>query len=82
LTGAIGRFYPGVGMMASRLRIPVVPIRLSGVDLVWHRGSKWPHFSRAFGADPVEVRFGAPIYSGAKSYSEITEQVEDSVRRL
>ena len=81
-TGAIGRFYPGVGMMASRLRIPVVPIRLSGVDRVWHRGSKWPRFSHAFGADAVEVRFGAPIHPGTKTYSEITEQVEEAVRRL
>lgn len=40
LTGAIGRFYPGVGMMASSLRIPVVPVRVSGVDRVWHRNDK------------------------------------------
>jgi len=31
LTGAIGHFYPGVGMIASRLRVPVVPIRLTGL---------------------------------------------------
>jgi len=81
-TGAIGRFYPGVGMMASRLRIPVVPIRLSGVDRVWPRGSKWPRFSHVLGTDAVEVRFGAPIHPGAKTYSEIAEQVEEAVRCL
>jgi long-chain acyl-CoA synthetase len=81
-TGTIGRFLPGVGMIASRLRVPVVPVRLLGVDRVWQRGSKWPRFSHAFGTGAVEVRFGAPISPGAKSYSAIAEQVEDSVRRL
>ena len=82
LTGAIGRFFSGSGHDGFRLRIPVVPIRLSGVDLVWHRNSKWPRFSHAFRRDAVEVRFGAPIYPDAKSYLEITQQVEDSVRGL
>jgi long-chain acyl-CoA synthetase len=82
LTGAIGRFYPGVGMMASRLRIPVVPIRLSGVDRVWHRSSKWPRIIPPQKTGAVEVKFGAPIHPGTKSYTEITEQVEEAVRRL
>ena len=81
MTGAIGHFYPGVGMMASRLRIPVVPVRLSGVDRVWPRGSGWPHIiRRETGA--VKVRFGAPIHPNAKTYSEIAEQAEEAVRRL
>lgn len=81
-TGAIGRFYPGVGMIASRLRIPVVPVRLCGVDRVWHRGAKWPRFSHLFHANAVVVRFGSPINPGSKSYSEITQQVEEAVRGL
>jgi len=81
-TGAIGRFYPGVGMMASRLRIPVVPIRLSGVDQVWHRTSKAPRFSRAFRANAVKVRFGRPIHPGLRPYSTIAGEVEEAVRRL
>lgn len=43
---------------------------------------RYARFSHAFGTDTLEVRFGGPIYRGAKSDSEITEQVEDSVRRL
>jgi long-chain acyl-CoA synthetase len=82
LTGEIGRFYPGVGMMASRLRIPVVPIRLSGVDRVWHRNSKWPRLSFGRKTGAVDVRFGAPIHPEAESYSAIAGQVEEAVRRL
>ena len=36
-TGKIARFMPGVGMMASRLEVPVVPVRLVGLDKVLHR---------------------------------------------
>lgn len=82
LTGAIGRFYPGVGMMASRLRIPVVPVRVSGVDRVWHRNDKWPRLFRARDSNGVEVRFGVPIYPAGRPYSEIAEQVEQAVRGL
>ncbi len=76
LTGEIGRFLPGVGMIASRLRLPVVPIRLRGVDRVLPRSAKWPH------PGPVEVRVGAPIYLQGESYSTLTKQVEEAVRAL
>jgi len=33
-TGEIGRFLPGVGMIASRLHLPIVPIRLRGVERI------------------------------------------------
>ena len=42
ITGAIGHFLPGVGLIASRLQVPVVPIRLEGLDKVWHRTAKFP----------------------------------------
>src|SRR5690349_18546213 len=35
--GEIETFQPGVGMVASRLRVPVVPVRLRGVDRVLPR---------------------------------------------
>src|SRR6185437_10363324 len=35
--GDIARFQPGVGMLASRLGIPIVPVRLTGLDRVLHK---------------------------------------------
>jgi 1-acyl-sn-glycerol-3-phosphate acyltransferase len=39
-TGAIDTFRPGIGMIASRLRAPVVPVRIDGLQHVlrvgWH----------------------------------------------
>src|SRR4029450_10649661 len=34
--GEINRFLPGVGMIASRLDVPIVPVRLDGRDLFLH----------------------------------------------
>ena len=82
LTGAIGRFLPGVGMMAARLGLPVVPIRLTGVDRVWHRNSKWPRSPFAGGKGAVTVRFGPSIHPRGESYSAIAGCVEEAVRRL
>ncbi|MGE3178882.1 MAG: AMP-binding protein, partial [Vicinamibacterales bacterium] len=35
-TGEIDRFRAGIGMIASRLNVPVVPVRLDGLDKVLH----------------------------------------------
>lgn len=48
MTGEIGTFYPDLAMIASRMRLPVVPIRLIGLDRVLHR--------TRLGSDPVQWR--------------------------
>lgn len=75
-TGAIEPFYPGVAMIALQMGLPVVPVRLVGVDRVWHRDAKLPHRGR------VEVRFGAPLILKGKDYKTIARQVEEAVRNL
>ena len=40
--GEIGRFQPGIGMIASRLDVPVVPVRLDGLDHVLHHTREFP----------------------------------------
>jgi long-chain acyl-CoA synthetase len=51
-TGEIDRFRPGISMIASRLDVPVVPVRLEGVDRELHR--TWLH--GATGACTGDVR--------------------------
>jgi long-chain acyl-CoA synthetase len=60
-TGEIERFRAGVGMIASRLDVPVVPVRIEGLDKVLHRS--W-HMARP---GHVRVAFGAPLHFGAGS---------------
>lgn len=75
LTGEIGRFFSGVGMIASHLHLPVVPVQLRGVGRVLPPGATRPH------RGPVEVAIGAPLSLQSQSYAALARQVEDAVRR-
>lgn len=75
-TGAIDRFRPGVGMIASKLDVPVVPVRVEGLDKILHHSWKWPKAGQA------RVAFGAPIHLSGDDYEALAKQVEDAVRKL
>jgi len=72
--GEINRFQPGVGMIASRLDVPVVPVRLDGLDRVLHQSWKFPQ------RGPATVTFGPPMSLKGNDYAEIARQVENAVR--
>ena len=74
--GEIDRFRPGVGMIGARLGLPVVPVRLEGLDKVLGKGQTWPV------RGPVRVAFGAPIQLTGNDYPALARQVEEAVRRL
>ncbi len=74
--GEIAPFRPGVAMMASRLEVPVIPVRLVGVDRVLHRSWKMARPGR------VKVIFGAPMKLSGHDYAELAAQIEQAVRKL
>jgi long-chain acyl-CoA synthetase len=75
-TGEIEPFRAGIGMIASRLSVPVVPVRIEGLDRVLH------HTWRMAVPGRVRVAFGAPLYLGGEDYESLARQVEDAVRGL
>ena len=74
--GEISPFRPGVGMMAARLGVPVVPVRLEGVDRVLHQ--KW----KMAKPGPVHVTFGPPMQLSGDDYQAVATRVEEAVRKL
>jgi long-chain acyl-CoA synthetase len=72
--GEINRFLPGVGMIASRLDVPVVPVRLDGLDHVLHQTWKFPK------RGPVRVTFLPPMSLKGNDYAAIARDVENAVR--
>jgi long-chain acyl-CoA synthetase len=74
--GRIDRFLPGVGMMASRLGVPVVPVRIDGLDKVLHLKWKFPQ------PGPVRVAFGAPLRLSGEDYAALAHEIEHRVRDL
>ena len=75
-TGEIGRFMPGIGMIASRLGVPVVPVRIVGVDQVLHQSWRMARPGR------VRVVFGKPMHLSGDHYEELANRVETAVRNL
>jgi len=76
VTGAIRPFQGGVGMIGVRLDLPVVPVRLDGVDRIL------PVDARMARPGRVRVAFGAPMRLRGDNYAELAAQVEDRVRAL
>jgi long-chain acyl-CoA synthetase len=74
--GEIDRFQPGVGMIASRLDVPVVPVRLEGLDRILHHTAWLPRIGRA------RCAFGAAMSLHGNEYAELAGRVEAAVRAL
>jgi long-chain acyl-CoA synthetase len=69
-------FRGGIGMIGSRLDVPVVPVRIEGVDRVLH--PTW----RMARPGPVRIAFGAPLRLRGDDYAELAGRVEAAVRAL
>ncbi len=69
-------FRPGVGMIASRLDLPVIPIKIEGLDQVLHSSARWPT------RGPVRIAFGAPMRLDGDDYQALASRVEQAVRAL
>jgi long-chain acyl-CoA synthetase len=75
-TGEIHPFRPGIGMIGARLNVPIVPVRLEGVDKVLHQKA------RMATPRPVVVKFGAPLTLRGDDYASLADEVELAVRQL
>jgi long-chain acyl-CoA synthetase len=74
--GEIAPFRPGVGMMASRLGLKIVPVRIEGLDRVLHTSWHFPRPGR------VRVTFGPVLTIEGDSYAAIAQAAENAVRAL
>jgi long-chain acyl-CoA synthetase len=75
-TGQLKRFRGGIGMIASRLDLPVVPVKLEDVDRLMPVGASFVRPGR------IRVAFGAPLRLRGDDYAELAAQVEEAVRNL
>jgi long-chain acyl-CoA synthetase len=75
--GAMLPFRPGVGMMAVRLQVPVVPIRLNGLYEIYSIRDSWP------GRGPVQVSIGKALrFPRDSRYEDATEILATRIRQL
>jgi len=75
--GEVGTFRAGAGMLAQRLNIPVVPMRIDGL---WEPAQARRHF---VAPGKIRVRIGAPIRYGPElTAADISQDLERRVREL
>jgi 1-acyl-sn-glycerol-3-phosphate acyltransferase len=64
-------------MMAVRLRVPIVPVRLRGLYEIYSIHDSWPRLG------PVQVSIGPALsFSADTSYADATNRIEEAVRVL
>jgi long-chain acyl-CoA synthetase len=74
--GEIKPFQLGIGLIAGRLGVPVVPIRLRGLEKILPRHARWPRLGH------VEIAFGPPLQLKGQDYAAVAKQVEEAVLAL
>ena len=75
--GELQPFKSGIGLMATRLRSPVVPVHLKGLFEVYSIHDSWPR------RGTVRVTFGAPLHF-EQEHDEIaaTHAIEEAITRM
>jgi long-chain acyl-CoA synthetase len=75
--GEIQPFKAGIGLLASELNVPVVPVMLSGLFEVKQRRQRFVK------SNTVSITFGAPIeFSSDDTPSEITRNLESRLKSV
>jgi long-chain acyl-CoA synthetase len=76
LDDSVGGFQPGVAMIASRLRVPVVPVRIRGANRVLHPTWRMARPGR------VRVKIGPPVQLEGDDYAALASRLEETVRAM
>lgn len=65
---------PGVGFLALKSGVPVIPALIEGTDHALPNNSKW------FKSYPVRIRFGKPLhFSKDQDYAQISDSILKSI---
>jgi long-chain acyl-CoA synthetase len=74
--GAIGPFRAGIGLLVTRLRIPVIPMRLEGLYDLREANKHWTSPGH------IRVTVGAPVAFAETESEDITQELERRVKDL
>lgn len=66
----------GIGALVNNIRVPVVPVKIGGIEKVLHRDQIFPRRGK------ITVRFGKPIYFTIETNQVIRERIKTEIERL
>ena len=74
--GTLLPFQPGIGLMVRELAVPLVPIRITGMEKVLPRGAALPRRGK------VTIRLGKPLVFRGETPAEIVAAAQRAVESL
>ena len=78
LTGKMAPFKPGVGLLAVELGVPIIPIRLRGLEKILPKGRSIPRLGNT-----IQVHIGSALaFPDGTSYTKATRAIEKAVKSL
>jgi 1-acyl-sn-glycerol-3-phosphate acyltransferase len=75
-TGQIKELEPGIGLLARRAGVPVVPAVVDGSFRVLKKGNRWPN------PQPVRILYGEPLEVSHLKPDAIVELVGQTLRQM
>ncbi|MCA9840321.1 MAG: AMP-binding protein, partial [Trueperaceae bacterium] len=77
VTGKLGEFKSGTGLLATQMRVPVVPIRLEGLTAILPKGRTIPRRGHCI------IHIGKPLFFNSQmSYEAVTMAVRTAIDQL
>ncbi|MGE5203986.1 MAG: AMP-binding protein, partial [Chlamydiota bacterium] len=82
IDGVPRNFKKGAAILATHLRVPIVPVAMDGFFEVWPRGKKYQ------GPHPLRIAFGEPIFppedveAGEAAYTALTAELKSRVMEM
>lgn len=79
LDGSIKEGFPGIALLATKTRIPIVPAFIKGAENTLSVKSKAVKFCR------IQLKFGKPLLfyrEGPQTYAEITDRIMSAIKEL
>lgn len=74
--GKLQNFMSGLGLMVKELQVPVVPVKILGMEKIYPRGAKFPKKGKC------TVVFGKPLEFTTESPNEIVEISRNAILNL
>ncbi|MCM8818422.1 MAG: 1-acyl-sn-glycerol-3-phosphate acyltransferase [Candidatus Omnitrophica bacterium] len=76
INGIIKDGKPGIGFLAVKSKVPVIPVRIIGTDKALPVNKKFIRIAK------VKVFIGKPMYFENGNYTEISKNIMDVIRKL
>ncbi|MCM8771527.1 MAG: 1-acyl-sn-glycerol-3-phosphate acyltransferase [Candidatus Omnitrophica bacterium] len=74
--GLIKEGKPGIGFLAIKSRVPIIPVRLIGTDKILPVDRKFIRLGK------IKVIIGKPLYFIEQDYKEVAKKVMEEIKKL